>query len=392
MLTVGYLGVAVCLPLVGTLVDYTPRRRQVGLGTAYALIAIQLVQMLISARTWKAMAALQVCAQVVYLLHLVPHFAHIPELTRDDAEASAIQASGLGGGYVASLGTLVVIVAAGRGPADSARLAQALSGAALLATLPLAWHRLNGDRPALQKLPPGASLLTEGFRTLRETATHLRADYPELWKLVCGLSCWEASTSAFLSLLPTYLAVFADMTATQIGACLGVALVATIVGAFGSKALLRRHSPKAVVLGALSGLAALAFLMPLCVHGPQHKDVLYGFGALVGLGNGVVYPAQRVLFTKLIPGGREAQMWGIYAFAGAVWVWVPPLVFTVINEVVGMRFAIWSLCALYAVGIPQGLRIDLAKAEKDVAATLARRHYADGAGGAPPPKDAASSP
>ena len=92
MLTVGYLGVAVCLPLVGTLVDYTPRRRQVGLGTAYALIAIQLVQMLISARTWKAMAALQVCAQVVYLLHLVPHFAHIPELTRDDAEASAIQA------------------------------------------------------------------------------------------------------------------------------------------------------------------------------------------------------------------------------------------------------------------------------------------------------------
>ena len=132
--------------------------------------------------------------------------------------------------------------------------------------------------------------------------------------------------------------------------------------------------------------------MPLAVAGAQHKDALYGFGFLVGLGNGVVYPAQRVLFTKLIPGGREAQMWGIYAFAGAVWVWVPPLVFTVINEVVGMRFAIWSLCALYAVGIPQGLRIDLAKAEKDVAATLDQRHYADGAGGAPPPKDAASSP
>ena len=54
---------------------------------------------------------------------------------------------------------------------------------------------------------------------------------------------------------------------------------------------------------------------------------------------------------------------------------MPPLVFTVINEVVGMRFAIWSLCALYAVGIPQGLRIDLAKAEADVEASLAKRHY-----------------
>ena len=31
MLTVGYLATAACLPLVGTLVDYTPRRRAVGL-------------------------------------------------------------------------------------------------------------------------------------------------------------------------------------------------------------------------------------------------------------------------------------------------------------------------------------------------------------------------
>ena len=286
-----------------------------------------------------------------------------------------------------------MLVGFGGGPVDTARLAQGLSGVALAATLPYAWHALNGDRPALRALPPGASLLTEGFASLRRTAATTRTEYPELWKLLLGLSCWEASTSAFLNLLPTYLAVFAGMTATQIGSCLGVALVATLGGAFLSKLLLRRCSCKAVVVGALSFLCLLAFLMPLAVAGPQHKDALYGFGFLVGLGNGVVYPAQRVLFTKLIPGGREAQMWGIYSFAGAVWVWVPPLVFTVINEVVGMRFAIWSLCALYAVGIPQGLRIDLAKAEKDVAATLGQRHYADGAGGAPPPpKDAASSP
>lgn len=203
MLTVGYVATAALLPLVGTLVDYTPHRRRVGLWSAYVLIVIQAAELGISRATWRVMAGLQVLAQVAYLLHLVPHFAYIPELTRDERDLAAIQAHALGAGYACSLGMIVVIVASGAGAVDAARLGQGLSALALVATLPYAWHVLNKDRPPLHALPARASLVTEGFHQLRRTARTTRERYPQLWCFILGLSCWEASTSAFLGLLPT---------------------------------------------------------------------------------------------------------------------------------------------------------------------------------------------
>lgn len=385
MLTVGYVAVALCLPLVGALVDSTPHRRRVGLYTSYVLIAIQALEMGISEATWEAMAALQVAAQVAYLLHLVPHFAYIPELTRDETDLASIQATALGSGYGASFFMILCIIGAGGGALDAARVGQGLSAFALAATLPYAWHVLNADRPALRKRAPGTPLVVAGFARLRTTAAKTRTEYPELWQFILGLSCWEASTSAFLGLLPTYLAVFVQMTANQIASTLGVALVFTIAGAFASKRLIAASNPKAVVIGALTFLALVAFALPLVVAGPKQKGALYAFGACIGFGNGVAYPAQRVLFTLLIPGGCEAEMWGIYSFAGAVLVWVPPLVFTLINELAGMRFALWSLCVLYAAGIPRGAAVDLDKARADVASTLGARHYDHQEGAALPP-------
>ena len=57
------------------------------------------------------------------------------------------------------------------------------------------------------------------------------------------------------------------MTATQIASTLGIALVFTIIGALASKRLIAVTSPKAVVVGALTFLCLMAFLMPIVVAG-----------------------------------------------------------------------------------------------------------------------------
>jgi len=45
------------------------------------------------------------------------------------------------------------------------------------------------------------------------------------------------------------------------------------------------------------------------------------FGALFGIQNGWISPLQRYAFATIIPGGQEAELFGVFAFAGQVGMW-----------------------------------------------------------------------
>ena len=74
---------------------------------------------------------------------------------------------------------------------------------------------------------------------------------------------------------------------------------------------------------------------------------------MAGSGLGVVQAASRALMSKLTPAGKEAEMFGFYAFCGKSSSVLGPLVFGTISYALGgnQRVAILSVAAFFLVGL-----------------------------------------
>jgi MFS-type transporter involved in bile tolerance (Atg22 family) len=83
------------------------------------------------------------------------------------------------------------------------------------------------------------------------------------------------------------------------------------------------------------GFLCLGILIAAAVavlDGPERKNYAYLFAALWGFAMGWVYPSQRVLFCTLIPKGQETEMMGLFTFCSQIIGWLPPLIFTILNQ------------------------------------------------------------
>jgi MFS family permease len=88
------------------------------------------------------------------------------------------------------------------------------------------------------------------------------------------------------------------------------------------------------------------------LDGPDKKNATFGLSSTWGFCMGWTYPSQRVLFVTLSPKGQEAEIMGCFFFIGQVLGWLPPLLFTVMNEHgVNMRwgFGVISFFCAFAV-------------------------------------------
>ena len=72
--------------------------------------------------------------------------------------------------------------------------------------------------------------------------------------------------------------------------------------------------------------------LSLLVYKQGQETRLYIIAAIMGLLMGWKEPSDKTLLCSLIPKGIEGEMAGLYVFASQVLVWLPPLLFTVMNE------------------------------------------------------------
>ncbi len=83
------------------------------------------------------------------------------------------------------------------------------------------------------------------------------------------------------------------------------------------------------------------------------KSTFFAIAVVAGFGLGVIQAASRSLMTTLIPAGKEAEMFGFYAFCGKSSSVLGPFVFGVIAETSGgnERLAILSIAMWFLVGL-----------------------------------------
>ena len=82
------------------------------------------------------------------------------------------------------------------------------------------------------------------------------------------------------------------------------------------------------------------------------KSVFFAVAVAAGIGLGSIQAASRSFMSVLIPEGKEAEMFGFYAFCGKSSSIIGPLVFGTISRVTGgnQRVAVVAIATFFIVG------------------------------------------
>jgi MFS transporter, UMF1 family len=124
--------------------------------------------------------------------------------------------------------------------------------------------------------------------------------------------------------------------------------VTALVGAFSLSRPTDTWGPKTVVVLSLllwTVVAVAAFFV-------QTKPQFWMIACTAGLGLGSVQAGTRAFFTQFVPGGREAEYFGVYALVGKSSAVAGPLVFGMISATFkSQRPAILSIAAFFVIGL-----------------------------------------
>jgi UMF1 family MFS transporter len=84
----------------------------------------------------------------------------------------------------------------------------------------------------------------------------------------------------------------------------------------------------------------------------QDQSTFFFIAVMAGFGLGVVQAASRSLMSSLIPEGKEAEMFGFYAFCGKSSSVMGPLLFGTVSLRTGdQRLAVLSIAAFFLIGL-----------------------------------------
>jgi UMF1 family MFS transporter len=351
------------LPIVGALADRSAHRRRMLAGIAFTGAAITCCFAIIPKDGYLLGGLLYVLANIALSCASVVYNSFLSQLVgpeERDATSSRGWATGYVGGFLHLLLCLVAVIELGDG-APVVRSVMVFAGLwwAGFTVLPLLWLR---DRPPVAPEPASAadSAWSAGFRQLGSTLAHLRA-YPLTLLFLGAFLVYNDGIQTVISIASTYGTV--ELQLSQGVLALTILIVQFV--AFTGALLLGWIATK---VGAwktvLASLVAWTLVILTAFWLPAGKPVLFMLLAVaIGIVLGGSQALSRSLFSQLIPAGREAEYFGFYGISDKGSSWLGPLVFGLVNQIIGnYRAAIVSLVIFFVVGFVMLLAVPVRRA------------------------------
>jgi MFS-type transporter involved in bile tolerance (Atg22 family) len=331
---------AFLMPICGAIVDYTDYRRATGIAVIVVMVAIQGVQIYTVESTWFAMAMLQAVAGFFYELQMVVTYAYMIEIAVAFGERKMIE-------YTANMTSLqfacqslflVIMVAISfmldpfRKTVVTAQISQSLNTIVSIILFGIAWIKYLTPRKAVNELPEGRSVLTEGFRQNWKTAKTINQNFKKgLRWFFYTLVFAEAAAQAVTTVSIIYLNDILKLDSTQVGIFFLVTLLSIIPGTKLALWVTRKSNPHTSwKLSMLFVYVVIAIGVLVLEYVPQ--NYCYIWGAFVGIALGWFYPTENLFFSMCVPTGQEAELSGFYVYCTQILSWLPPLVFTLCIE------------------------------------------------------------
>jgi len=336
--TVSGLLSAILLPFMGAIVDCTSTRRAVGIIACILLMSVQAIQINTTQNTWFAMAILQAVNGFIFQVVALASFSYLPEIgrlvgaetmTKYSAEWSVLM-FGMEVCYLVavigiSLGMQLDDIATGQ-------LGQAINVPASSVCYYLAW-KFFSTKKARRQLSDQETLIGTGFKQVFRTASGISKHYgPSLGWFLLATTFAEAAANAFVLVAVTYLKEVMAFSASEIGILFFVVIVFTIPGSIFGAWLTRKTCPQTAMKLQLVSFIVVNFIAFILMTNRDQAKLAYFFGILWGLLLGWFYPTESLIFSMIVPEGQEAELAGFFLYCTQILGWLPPLVFTMMNE------------------------------------------------------------
>jgi UMF1 family MFS transporter len=270
---------------------------------------------------------------------IVFYNAYLPEIA-PKSHHGRISAKGYATGYVGSLVALVyAAVFAEFEMIDLIWVALALQW--VFAALP-AFKTLPADRPTGTGFFAAAR---DGFRTTRQTIRDVWGMRDLRWFFIAYFFYMDGVITV-INFSSRYATKTLGFTLTEAMGLLALVQISALAGSLIMAGPTDRKGPKWTVRLILLWWIGVV----IAAYFAQTKLVFTGVAVLAGLGLGSIQAASRAFMSRLIPPGREGEMFGFYGLCGKSGAILGPMLFGVISFNLGQRPAILSVAAFYIVG------------------------------------------
>ena len=360
----------VCLPVLGAVADYSPRKKFLLALFAYVGAALTIAMYWLRGGAYFTGGLLFLGANLSFGASCVVYNSYLPQIAPPE-ERDAVSSKGwgigyLGGGVLLAL-NLALFTYAGRlglTQEQAVRISLASAGVwwAGFTLIPLAALR---SRKPLLTMPPGAGYLSAGFRQVGRTLVHLRR-YPQTLLFLVAYLLYNDPIQAVIFLAAQFASDELKMPLSLLTLAI---LMVQFVGFFGAlvfNQVARWLGTKRAVMASLVIWTGVLVAMYGWVRTAGQFFVV---AAVVGLVLGGSQALSRSLFSQIIPRGKEAEYFGIYEISDKGTSWLCPLLFALALQFThSYRIAILSLVLFFVLGMAVLARVDVARGAREAAA------------------------
>jgi MFS transporter, UMF1 family len=241
--------------------------------------------------------------------------------------------AGTGGSVLVFIAVVIgfsLIFGAGGDEGPTARIAAAVGVPTLASCFFVAWGFLLKERPALNVLEEGQSLLTSGFKQIYRTSGKLyRTNIALLWFYAAVAL---GNVKSFTGIALTFLSSQQQFSSTDVGIAAIILLLSSIPGAVLSSFLCRKFNPIRSSIMAVVCFMLVTSCASIFLTGPNQNIQTYLCVAGWGIIGAWKVTSTFLLVAAIVPEGQDAELMGFFIFAEHSLSWLPPLIFTGLNE------------------------------------------------------------
>lgn len=353
--TIAGLVSALILPLAGAIIDHTPHRRLVGLCSALALSIIKGVEIGISSDTWFAVAWLQLASVILLQLLTVAEYVYAAELSSQPEQQSKYQSHFVLCMYLSLIFyDMQVFIAAKALELDgieTAKLAALLSSLWSAPLFYVAWTYFFPLRPALHRVPTNQTLWSAGFVKLFHSYRSLKSDLPAVHFFLLSAVFSEGANWSINTVAITYFSEFLQLSSQKVGLVIMLILFGGVPGTFVGKHVSLLYDPLTSAKASLVMFIAVICFASVLLS-PENSDMVFVFGFFLGLCKGWLNPVMTATYVTITPKGQGAEAMGVYIFCTHFLTFLPPLIFTLLNEAgLSMRWGMVSINIFFIFGL-----------------------------------------
>jgi len=353
---------SILLPVMGAIVDYTPHRRKVARTTSIIFCMFTFPQIFLNENNWFAMSLVFLISSFAGWAQSLVTYAYLPELTEDKELLNKFTSNFTIVPFLTMIVYLLIVIfiatVTGISEDDiaTARLSMGMAFVFCSVTLWIAWWKLMKSRPAAHCLPSNtSSVWTAGFQQIYRTSIWIAKHYRSLRWFYVGVMFTDAAQNALATIVITYLVDQLDFSTAESGVAILLLLLGSVPGAVIARCYTSKSdNPVQSVIASSVLMIFNTTMFVAFVDGPNNKSkiLVYVLALGFGCGMGWKWTSDRLLSSTLIPPGQDAELMGVYLFAGQIITWLPPLVFTGLNELgVSQRIGIATLNVFSVAGV-----------------------------------------